>query len=59
MEENYPTVLVEEALARFLAYFHPLESERVTALGGFDRVLGEDTVAAYGIPPHADSAMDG
>ena len=59
MEENYPMLSVEDALARFLDYLHPLESERVPILDAFNCVLAEDIVAAYNIPPHANSAMDG
>ncbi len=59
MEEDYPMLSVEQALARFLEYFHPLESERIPILDGLNRVLAEDVVATYDIPPHANSAMDG
>ncbi len=59
MEENYPMLSVEDALARFLDYFHILESERIPILDALNRVLAEDVVAAYDIPPHANSAMDG
>jgi len=59
MEENYPMLSVEDALARFLEHFHPLDSERVPILDAVGRVLAEDLVAAYDIPPHANSAMDG
>ena len=59
MEEDYPMLSVEAALARFLEYFHPLEPERVPIPNALNRVLAEDIVAAYDIPPHANSAMDG
>jgi len=59
MEENYPMLSVEDALARFLNHFHPLEPERIPILDAFDRVLAGDIVATYNIPPHANSAMDG
>ncbi len=59
MEENYPMLSVEDALSQFLDYFHALEPERVPVLDGVNRVLAEDIVAAYDIPPHANSAMDG
>ena len=59
MEENYPMLLVEDALTKFLDHFHPLEPERVPVLDAVNRVLAEDIVAAYDIPPHANSAMDG
>ena len=50
---------VEDALTKFLNYFDPLDPERVPLPDAFDRVLTEDIVAAYDIPPHANSAMDG
>lgn len=59
MEENYPMLSVEGALAQFLEHFHLLKSERVPILDAFNRVLAEDIIAAYDIPPHANSAMDG
>ncbi len=59
MEENYPMLSVEEALAKFLEYFQPLEPEHVPILDAFNRTLAEDIIAAYDIPPHANSAMDG
>ena len=59
MDEEYPILSVEEALARFLEYFHPFESEHAPILDALDRVLAENIVAAYDIPPHANSAMDG
>jgi molybdopterin molybdotransferase len=59
MDEEYPILAVEEALSRFLDHFHPLESERAAIVDALDRVLAEDIVAAYDIPPHANSAMDG
>lgn len=59
MEENYPMLTVEDALSKFLDHFHALGSERVPMLDALNRVLAEDVVAAYDIPPHANSAMDG
>ena len=59
MEENYPMLLVEDALTKFLDHFHVLDPERMPILDVFDRVLAEEVVAAYDIPPHANSAMDG
>jgi molybdopterin molybdotransferase len=59
MEGNYPMLSVEEALERFLGPFDVLEPEHAPILEALDRVLAEDIVAAYDIPPHANSAMDG
>jgi molybdopterin molybdotransferase len=50
---------VDEALARILAQFKPLDMERVPLLASLDRVLAEDIVADINIPPFDNSAMDG
>jgi molybdopterin molybdotransferase len=54
-----PRLTVEEARARVLRAFHPLESERAPILEALDRVLAEDVYADADIPPHANSSMDG
>ncbi len=55
----YPMLSVEEALAKVLAMFQPLEPERVPILEALGRVLAEDVFAKDNIPPHTNSAMDG
>jgi molybdopterin molybdotransferase len=54
-----PMLSVEEAQARVLSAFEPLETERVPILQATGRVLAEDTCADVDIPPHANSSMDG
>jgi molybdopterin molybdotransferase len=54
-----PMLTVEEALARVLDAFHPLEPERAPILEALGRVLAEDVYADADIPPHANSSMDG
>jgi molybdopterin molybdotransferase len=50
---------VEDAVARFLNHFEPLEPETVPVLETLDRVLAEDVAAPMDIPPLANTAMDG
>lgn len=57
--ESYPMLSVEEALARVLAAFKPLEPECVPVLEALGRVLAEDIYAGMDIPPLANTAMDG
>jgi len=57
--EEYSVLSVEEAQARVLAYFHPLEPETVPILASLGRVLAEDIYADMNIPPLANTAMDG
>lgn len=59
MSELYPILSVEEALARVLAAFRPLEPERVPVLETLGRVLAEDIYADMDIPPLTNTAMDG
>jgi molybdopterin molybdotransferase len=59
MTELYPMLSVEEALARVLAAFEPLPSERVPVLETLGRVLAEDVYADMDIPPLTNTAMDG
>lgn len=59
MEELYPMLSVEEALARVLAASQPLPPERVPVLETLGRVLAEDVVADMDIPPLTNTAMDG
>src|SRR5215469_6261565 len=51
---------VEEARARVLARFHPLNEIEETPLAeSLGRILAEDAVASEASPPFANSAMDG
>jgi len=50
---------VEEAQARVLSAFEPLEAEQAPILEALRRVLAEDVHADVDIPPHANSSMDG
>ncbi|MER3543613.1 MAG: molybdopterin molybdenumtransferase MoeA [Chloroflexota bacterium] len=50
---------VEEALQRVLAAVHTLEDEEVDTLAALGRVLAEDIVADFDVPPFPNSAMDG
>jgi molybdopterin molybdotransferase len=59
MSDEYPILTVEEAVARFLSHFRPLESERTPILDALGRVLAEDVAAEMDIPPLANTAMDG
>jgi len=52
-------ISVDEARARILEHFHPLEPERVPILEALGRVLAEDIYSDIDIPPFANSAMDG
>jgi len=57
--DDYPMLSVEEARARILARFRPLEPERIPILEALDRVLAEDVTAEMDIPPLPNTAMDG
>jgi len=59
MHDEYPMLEVEDAVARFLSYFHPLEPEQVPILDALDRGLTENVIAEMDIPPMANTAMDG
>ena len=50
---------VEEARKRVLSGIRPLERETVPIIEALGRVTAEDVTAAYNIPPHANTAMDG
>lgn len=50
---------LEEATARILSRFHPLEAEPVPLLEALGRVLAEDVYAAEDVPPFSNSSMDG
>jgi molybdopterin molybdotransferase len=52
-------ISVDEARARILEHFRPLEPEKVPILEALDRVLAEDIYSDIDIPPFANSAMDG
>lgn len=49
----------EEARKVILATVHPVGMERVMLLDAVERVLGEDIVAPWDLPPFDNSAMDG
>ncbi|MCC6317831.1 MAG: molybdopterin molybdotransferase MoeA [Gemmatimonadaceae bacterium] len=50
---------VAEAAARVTAGILPLDPERVALLDAVGRVLAEDAIAGYTMPPWTNSAMDG
>ena len=50
---------VEEYLDRVVALATPLPSEPCPVGSGFGRVLDEDVVARFAVPPFDNSAMDG
>ena len=52
-------ISVEEALARILDLFDPLDSEDVPIANAMGRVLARDMTATHNQPPFAGSAMDG
>jgi molybdopterin molybdotransferase len=52
-------IRVEEALKLILDTVKVLGLEKVDILSSLGRVLGEDVVARYSIPPWDNSAMDG
>ncbi|HEY4115063.1 MAG TPA: gephyrin-like molybdotransferase Glp [Rhizomicrobium sp.] len=52
-------ISVEEAVARVVAAFRPLDGESVTVAQAASRVLAQDAVARVTQPPASISAMDG
>ena len=52
-------IAVDEAVARIIAAFRPLEAETVPLESAAGRVLARDVVAQQGQPPFPVSAMDG
>lgn len=52
-------VSVDEALNYTLSHIEPLPAEEVELLDALDRVLAEDVVADFDIPPFSNAAMDG
>ncbi len=52
-------ISVEEALARVLDLFNPLDIEDVPIAQAMGRVLAKDVKATHNQPPCAGSAMDG
>lgn len=52
-------VSVEDARARILAHFAPLEAVTTPLADTLGLVLAEDVVAAFDIPPLTNTAMDG
>jgi molybdopterin molybdotransferase len=59
LKEEYLMLSVEEALERVLAAFQPLSSEHIPVLETLGRVITEDAFSGMGVPPLANSAMDG
>jgi molybdopterin molybdotransferase len=58
-DDLYPMISVEEAQQRILSYVRPLAAEDVALAGALDRVLAQDIVSTFNIPPHDNTAMDG
>jgi molybdopterin molybdotransferase len=52
-------VTVEEAIERILGSIEPLQAETVSILDATGRVLYEDVVSHFNVPPLDNSAMDG
>ena len=50
---------VEEARDRILSFFDVLDAQETPVLDALGQVLAEDAIAAFDIPPLANSAMDG
>lgn len=50
---------VDEALQRVLTAFKELPAETIAISDGLGRVLAQDVVATYDLPPFANSSMDG
>ena len=50
---------VKEARDIVLQHISPLGTERTSLFSGLGRVLAEDVVSPYNVPPHNNSAMDG
>ena len=58
-DDLYPMISVEEAQQRILSYVHPLPAEDIALADALDRVLAQDVVSTFNIPPHDNTAMDG
>lgn len=52
-------ISVDEALAHILTAFRRLPAESVSLSEALGRTLAADVIAAYSLPPFANSAMDG
>ena len=52
-------ISVEEARARILAHFAPLEAVSAPLLETLGQVLAEDVRGGFDIPPLANTSMDG
>lgn len=57
--ENEKMVTVEEAIERILGSVEPLEAETISILDAMGRVLYEDAISPFDVPPLDNSAMDG
>jgi molybdopterin molybdotransferase len=56
---EFVMITVEKALEHILSRIMPLGQERVSLLDGLGRILAEDCVSRWSIPPRDNSAMDG
>jgi molybdopterin molybdotransferase len=59
MTQNVPLLEVSEARRRLLDHFTPLEPESIPLAECVGRILAEDMIAPYDLPPFPNSAMDG
>jgi molybdopterin molybdotransferase len=50
---------VDQARERILSHFQPVTTETLPLVGGVNRALAEDIVAANDLPPFDNSSMDG
>lgn len=50
---------VDEAVQRILAHIHPIEAETIHLTQALGRILAEDVVSEFDLPPFANSSMDG
>lgn len=58
-EQEFETLIVEDAVAQVLSMGKVLEPEEVSVLDALGRVLAEDVVSDINVPPFNNSAMDG
>lgn len=58
-DENEKMVTVEEAIERILGSIEPLQAETIPILDATGRVLYEDAISQFDVPPLDNSAMDG
>ena len=58
-DEKEKMVTVEEAIKRILGSIEPLQAETISILDATERVLFEDAISQFDVPPLDNSAMDG